>query len=332
MAEKMRAARIHAHGGPNAIVVEEIDVPSPEGDEVLVRVDAAGVNWADAERRGGGYSPVPMEFPWTLGLELVGVVDRVGPAVSRWREGDLVYALPNGGGAYAEYAIAAEHELIRVPEGIDPRQGLALTMQGLTAALMLKETGCGPGDTVLIEAAGSGLGLIAVQLAKIYGAETVVGIASTAEKRAIAVEHGADFAVDSTVAGWSDEVREKLGGEGVDLALEMTGGAVFDESLALLADFGRMIVFAGVSKEPSALDVHMNIIRNLTVRLFYVIPYLTRTEMIDQTLAELAALVGEGRLEVMIGGTYSLAETPEMHRLMEERVTAGKLLVTPAGR
>jgi NADPH:quinone reductase len=326
----MRAVRIHSHGGPEAMVVEEVDVPAPQRGEVLIRVTAAGVNWADAARRSGEHYPFPTQFPYTVGQELVGTVEAVGPEVTAYKPGDSVFALPDGG-AYAEFAIAAEHELIRVPDGLDPAEGLALAVQGLSAYGVLKDAArVQPGDVVLVQAAAGGVGLLAVQLAKLFGAGQVIASASSESKRAIALEHGADAAVDPNSGSWADDIREVARGGAVDVVLEMTGGPTFSESVALLRQFGRIVVYGNASSEPPSYDIFAAMGRNLTLRTFFLIPYLTKQGFVRDALEEMAALVAEGKLKLVIGGRYTFEQAQEMHVLLEQRATSGKLLMLPA--
>jgi NADPH2:quinone reductase len=326
--ESMRAVRIHSHGGPEEMVVEQVEVPSPGEGEVLIRVLAAGVNWADAARRLGGHYPVPTRFPHTIGQELVGTVETVGAGVSGFRPGGTVFALPDRG-AYAEFATAAEHELIPVPPGLDPVEGLALAIQGLSAYGILKAANVGPGDVVVVQAAAGGVGLLAVQMAKLFGAAQVIASAGREAKRATAVEHGADVAVDSYSDHWEEEVREVAEGGTVDVVLEMTGGGTFSESVNLLGDFGRIVVYGNASNEPPSYDIFAAMGRNLTLRTFYLIPYLRRPDFVAEALEEMASWVEQGRLKLIIGGRYTFDQAREMHVVLEERSTQGKLLVLP---
>lgn len=326
----MRAVRIHGFGGPEVMVVEEIERPEPRDDQVLIRVLAAGVNWADAQRRSSARYPVPIAFPHTVGQELVGEVEAVGAAVTRYREGDLVFALPNSG-AYAEYAVAAEHELLPVPEGLDPTVGLSVVMHGLTAMAILKDAApLRAGDTMFVQAAGGGVGLMAIQLAKLYGAGTVVAAASTPDKRRIACDHGADVAVDLAADDWTQVVRDATDGRGVDVVLDCVGGAVGKQSMDLVADWGRIVTYGVVSNEPVAVEILRLPARNVTLRSLFVLGYLARPDFTDTALAELAAFVADGRLKPHIGGRYTLDQAQTMHEHMEARTTAGKLLVVPS--
>ncbi|WP_286249569.1 quinone oxidoreductase family protein [Streptomyces graminofaciens] len=311
------------------MTVEKVPVPRPAPGQVLVEVAAAGVNYADAIRRLGEYYPQPTVFPFTMGGEFTGKIVARGEGVTGHKEGDTVFALHNGGG-YAEYAVAEQGALIPVPDGLDPVVGLALVIQGLTAVAILKDAGpVRPGDTVLVQAGGGGVGLLAVQLAKMYGAGRVIAMASTAEKRATALDHGADVAVDSSSDGWAAEAREATGGKGVDLVLEMTGGSVFTQSVDLLTDFGTVVVYGVAGREPPILAVEQLIPRNISVRAFNLHPYLMRPDFTAETLCELADHVAEGRLRVALGGRFTLETAQEMHRSMEARQTHGKLVVIP---
>ena len=193
----MKAVRFHENGGPEVLRYEEVADPAPGSGQVLLRVLAAGVNYADATRRKGGSSyPRPTPLPFTPGSEVVGVVEKLGEGVTTVERGATVMAWLGQGG-YAEWAVANLADLLPVPEGIKPAEALSLIIQGLSAALILKGSAkLQTGESVLIEGAAGGVGVLAVQLAKIYAAGRVIGAASTEAKRALVIGLGADAAVD----------------------------------------------------------------------------------------------------------------------------------------
>ncbi|MDO0932261.1 zinc-binding dehydrogenase [Streptomyces sp. DG2A-72] len=310
------------------MVVEEVPVPEPAPSEVLIKVMAAGVNWADAHRRQGQYYPEPTDFPFTVGGEFAGEIVSTGRDVTRHRAGDVVFALHNGG-AYAQYAIADQDAVFRVPDGLDPIAGVALIVQGLTAAAILKDaTPVQPGEAVLVQGASGGVGMIALQLARIYGASKVFGLASSPHKRDFIRTHGG-HALDPADATWPDQLRAATDQQGADVVMEMAGGEMFRRSLDVMAQGGRMTVYGAVGEGDRTVDLLQLIPRNLTLRSFYLGPYLARPDFVDSTIAELAEYVKDGRLKLTLGGRYQLDQAPEMHRLMEARQTTGKLVVLP---
>jgi NADPH2:quinone reductase len=223
----MRAIRFHRTGGPEVLQMEDLPKPQVRAGEVLVHIEAAGVNYADTVRRRGIYYPRPTPLPHIAGAEFVGVVEAAGADDDAELVGTRVIGAGDGGG-YAEYIAVPAPAVFPFPHGIEPAPATALYIQGLTAALILKKSAwLKDGESVFVEAAAGGVGSLAVQLARLYGAGLVIGGASTEVKRAMACRLGADVAVDYTQKGWSKKLREITGGHGVDIVMEMTGGVVF---------------------------------------------------------------------------------------------------------
>ena len=221
----MRAIQINAWGGPEVLELVELPVPEPAADEVLIEVSRAGLNYADTHRRRNSYV-ARAELPLVPGAEVAGV---------RTDTGERVVALTSDGG-YAEYATAPAALTFAIPEGVEDGQALALLLQGLTAYHVFVTTAkLAPGESVVVHSAAGGVGSLAVQLARPLGAGRVIATASTEQKRALALELGADAAVDGAADGLRDRLVEANLGEPLDVVIEMSGGRVFDESLAALA-------------------------------------------------------------------------------------------------
>jgi NADPH2:quinone reductase len=302
---------------------------------VVLRVLAAGVNYADASRRTGGTSyPRPTPLPFTPGSEVVGVVEKLGDGVTGIARGATVMAWLGQGG-YAEMAVADAADLLPVPDGVKPVEALSLIIQGLTAALVLKGSArLQAGESVLVESAAGGVGVLAVQLAKIYGAGRVIGAASTQTKRDLVMSLGADATVDYTQSGWAAEVKAKNGGRPVDIVLEMTGGAIFEEALDCLAPFGRMVAYGNASRQPMNLNVQRLYAPCQTVTGFFLSGFIAgqskdRGAFATKLLAELGGYVRDGRLRLQLGGTYKLAQAADAHRAIETRGTTGKIALVP---
>lgn len=331
----MKAIRFHEHGEPDVLRYEDVPDPSPGAGQVSLRVLAAGVNYADTSRRKGGTSyPRPTPLPFAPGSEVVGTVEKLGNGVTGIERGATVMAWLGQGG-YAEQAVANTADLLPVPDGIKPAEALALIIQGLSAALILKTSArLKAGDSVLIEGAAGGVGTIAVQLAKIYGAGRVIGAASTAEKRALVTSLGADATVDYTKPDWAAEVKAKNSGHGVDVILEMTGGSVFEQALECLAPGGRMVGYGNASRQPMMLNVQRLFAQNQSVTGFFLSGSIAlqsqdRPGFVGKLLAELGDYVRDGRLRLQLGGTYKLAQAAEAHRAIETRGTTGKIVLVP---
>lgn len=330
----MKAVRFHATGGPDVLVYEDVPDPTPQAGQVLLRVGAAGVNYADTSRRAGGNYPRPTPLPFTPGSEVVGTVEKLGRDVTSVAVGATVIAwLPQGG--YAELAVADAADLLAVPEGVKPVDALALIIQGLSAALILKGSArLRAGDSVLIEGAAGGLGILAVQLAKIYGAGKVIGAASTAAKRDLVMSFGADATVDYTQPDWAADAKAKNGDRPVDVVLTMNGGKVFQQSLACLAPFGRMVAYGNASREAAMLNVQLLLPQNQTVTGFFLSGFIAgqsadRRSYVDALLSELGGYVRSGRLRLHVGETFNLARAADAHRALEGRTTMGKVVLVP---
>lgn len=220
----MKAVRFHSTGGPEVLVYEDVANPVAGPDEVLIKVEAAGINYADVMRRRGDNYPDPSPTPFILGVEVAGTVGALGEGVKDIPIGLPVVAVPGAGG-YAQYIAVPAATIIPMPEGFDLVYAAALLAHGLTASIVLKQVAkIQPGETILIEGAAGGVGSFAIQLAKHYGAGKIIAAASTPEKRAIAEGLGADVSVDYTKPDWAKDVREATGSQGVNIVIETTGG------------------------------------------------------------------------------------------------------------
>jgi NADPH2:quinone reductase len=325
----MQAIRFHRHGGPEVLQLDEVPKPEPAAGELLVRVEAAGVNYADTVRRWGDHYPVPTPLPAIAGAEFAGTVEGVGIGVDRGWIGARVVGAPPGS-AYAQWATVPEALAYRLPEGLQAQQALALFIQGLSAALILRRAArLQPGEHVLVQGAAGGVGSLGVQLAKLYGAGKVFGAASSADKRARVLALGADHAIDYSLPGWGAAIREQTGGHGVDVVMEMTGGEVFAESLGCLAAGGRIAVYGIASRKPYAVPSERLIARGQTVSGFYLGLYLRDRTLIDATLAELAGFLLAGRLNIEASTVMPLSAAADAHRLIESRQSTAKIVLLP---
>ncbi|MGH2344996.1 MAG: quinone oxidoreductase family protein [Chloroflexota bacterium] len=322
----MKAIRIHQTGGPEILQLEEIEAPSPRAGEVLIRVAAAGINFADLTQRQGAYL-VPTRVPFTPGLEVAGVIEALGPGVSGPAVGTRVAALAAGG--YAEYAAASAGAVIPIPDDLDFTRAAALPLQGITAYQLLREAGrLRPGERVLVHAAAGGVGTLATQIAKIMGAGTVIGTASSPEKLALAKELGADAGINYTEDSWVEQVLAATEGAGVHIALEMVGGRIAEQSLQCLSPFeGRMVVFGAASGRLAEFTGRTLMERNIAIIGYWLSPWMTRPNHIARAAGDLMAYLREGRLRLIVGHTFPLAEAAAAHRAMAARQTTGKVVL-----
>jgi NADPH2:quinone reductase len=324
----MRAIRISEWGGPEVLeLAEDAPAPEPGEHELLVRVTRAGINFADTHARENSYL-ARYELPLIPGAEVAGVVERDAHGFSA---GQRVVALVGTGG-YAEYVAAPAATTFAVPEGIGDATALALLLQGLTAWHLYRTSAhLQPGESVVVHAAAGGVGTLAVQLGKPLGAGRVIATASTEAKRELALELGADAAVDVTREDLTEALVEANLGERVDVVLEMAGGRVFDASLDALAPFGRLVTYGIASREQNSVRTGSLMRKSRAVVGFWLMHCLRRpAEMVDAPLQELFERAAAGELRVVEGDTYPLAEARRAHEDLQARRTSGKLMLDPA--
>jgi NADPH2:quinone reductase len=327
----MKAVQFSKYGGPEVLEFVELEKPIPEGHEVVIEVKAIGVNYADTARREGKYV-VPTPLPFVPGAEVAGIVVEVGPDVTSVEIGTKVVTLLGTKKAtgYAEYTIADERGLIPLPEGVGFNEAVALPLQGLSAYHVLKTMGrLEEGETVLVHAAAGGVGTIAVQLAKLFGAGKVIATASTPEKLNLAKELGADVLINYTEEDWVEQVKAATNGKGVDVALEMVGGEVFNKTMECLATFGRLVVFGAASGEQSKLNPSLLMGRNQSVIGFFLPQIMKKPVLLQESLIELLTYLQKGQLKLIVGGVYPLDDAVNVHKLLQSRKTKGKLVLVP---
>jgi NADPH2:quinone reductase len=325
----MKAVRFHKTGGPEVLIYEDVPDPIPAAGQVLIRVEAAGMNFADVMRRRGDDYPEPSPAPFILGAEAAGTIAALGEGVTGIEVGTPVLATPGAGG-YAQFICVPAATVFPLPSGFGAVQAAALVGHGLTAAIALRNAArLAQGETVLIEAAAGGVGSFAVQLAKLFGAGKVIAAASTPEKRAIAERLGADASVDYTAPNWSEQVRALTDGRGVDVVLETAGGETVAQALDAMAPFGRMVFLGQSSGKTALVDPWQLTVPNRTVTGFYIGAYLALPELIESTLGEIIGFLMAGKLSLQVGTVLPLSQAAQAHRLMEERKTTGKVVLQP---
>jgi NADPH2:quinone reductase len=322
----VKAIRVHATGGPEVLRLEEVPVPVPGAGQIVIRVEAAGVNFVDVYHRKGLY---PVALPFTLGREAAGVVERVGGGVATCRPGDRVVSESLIGG-YAEYALAAAERVVPLPREVSSRVGAAVILQGLTAHFLATSTyPLRPGDTCLVHAAAGGVGLLLCQIASRLGAR-VIGTVSTEEKARLAREAGAHEIILYTRDDFQAETRRITGGAGVRVVYDSVGRTTFLKSLDCLAPRGMMVLYGQSSGPVGAFDPQL---LNQKGSLFLTRPTVahyvaTRAELLERA-EELLGWVADGSLAVRIGLEAPLAAAAEAHAELEARRTTGKILLIP---
>lgn len=325
----MRAAIVREFGGPEVLRVEEIPRPEPGEGEVLIQLEAAGVNRADVLTRSGGYHAAGQP-PIVPGFEGSGVVREVGASVAGVSAGDRVFAFGGRPGFYAEYVVIPEGHVVTMPDGLDADSAAALPVAPLTAFYCLRRLArVEPGEMVLVWAAASGVGDVATQLAKAAGA-TVIATAGSDEKVAWALENGADHGINHSGESVLDRVAELTGGAGVEVVLDTVGGARFGESLKAAGHGGRVVSLANVALEGGTIDTRDFYPKNVTIYGFQVTNLMQRLGYDPRgDLAELADGVVSGDLKVHVDRVFPLSEAAEAHRRLEGRLNRGKVMMHP---
>ena len=325
---QMKAIKVEEFGEPEVLQHVDVERPEPGEGEVLIEVRSAGVNYADTMRRRNQYVE-PQDLPFTPGSEVAGTVAEVGEGVDDISAGDRVVTLLGTGG-YAQYALAPAQSLIPLPEDLDFDRAAAIPLQGLTAYHCIKTSGAlTEGESVLIHAAAGGVGTLAVQMAKLLGAGTVIATASSEEKLDLARSLGADVLIDYTEEDWPERVREATEGKGADVILEMVGADFPEKNLKCLNVFGRMVVFGAASRERGTIVPAALMQRCQAVVGFYLPQIMRRPDLFVPSLEEVLAWISSGKLQLTIGGTYPLGNAAEAHSDLEGRKTTGKLLLNP---
>jgi len=320
----MKAIQVHQFGGPEVLALHEVPTPKPGRGEVLVHVHAAGVNPYDTYMRNGTYAIKP-SLPYTPGSDAAGVVESVGEGVIKVKPGDRVYTAKTVTGAYAEYALALESQVYRLPEKISFAQGAALWVPYGTAFTALRHhADARAGETVLIHGASGGVGIAAVQLSRPQGL-TVIGTAGTQKGLDLVKKEGAHHAFDHTKPGYAEELHKVTGGHGYDAILEMLANVNLATDLKLLALRGRVIVIGNrgeITINPRELMGRRASVRGFTLWAA------TETES-----AEIHAAIGagleNGTLRPVIGKELPLKDAPQAHVDILAPGAFGKIVLVP---
>ena len=321
----MKAVRINEFGGLEVLQWEDVPEPTPRAGQVLIKVDSAGVNYADIMRRQGNY-PGP-DLPATLGLEAAGTITDLGKGVSGLSVGQRVMAMgPQGN---AEFVAVNANYVFPYPETVDPVQAGGMPIVFLTAYHLLKTRGqVQPGETVLIQAGASGVGTVAIQLAKAWGAR-VITTASSPEKLDLTRSLGADETINYVAQDFEEEVRQLTNGNGVELVLECVGGPVLEKSVRCVASYGKLISFGNASGTPASLPGSDIFGANRTVIGFSMgrspMGRLNHQEAMD----ELFPMLAQGQVRLVVDRVLPMAEAAKAHQHLSNRGSQGKVILTP---
>jgi NADPH2:quinone reductase len=316
--------RFERFGGPE--VLEEVDAPDPVAGpgETLVEVEAAGVNFGDIKEIAGEHTGGPYamrgSLPHIPGMEVVG----------RTADGRRVLGYLRQGG-YAAKAAVADRDLAPLPESVGAGKALALLVQGLTAWHLLRSVArLRAGESVVVHAGAGGTGSLAVQLAREFGAGRVIATASSEEKRALALELGADAAVDGEAEGYRERLLDANRGRPVDIVLDAVGGPVLDAALDTLGFLGRLVTYGSSSRRTAtAVPPTRLAVGSIAVAGFWVTPLLARDGAGGAALEELIDLTARHRLRPLVGSEYDLARAADAHEDLLSRRSKGKLVLLP---
>lgn len=326
--ETMTAIAIQGKGGPEVLVAEQLPVPRPGPGQVLIRIAAAGVNRPDVLQRKGLY-PAPKGHSTLPGLEASGTIAAVGEGANRFKTGDSVMALLNGGG-YAEYAIADEPATLPVPDGVSMVEAAAIPETFFTVWHNVFERGAlKSGEWFLVHGGTSGIGVTAIQLAVAFGAK-VIATAGSAEKCAACLALGAKRAVDYTQVDFVEAVKAETEGRGVDVILDMVGGDYVDRNIRSLADDGRLVNIGYQSGSKVTVDMMRVMLKRLTLTgsTLRIRPTEVKGAIAHAVEVHALPLVASGKIKVQIDSTFPLSEAPAAHARMESSQHIGKIVLT----
>lgn len=305
---------------------DEVDIPSIGENDVLVKIEASGINYIDTYQRSGLYQ-IPL--PATLGLEAAGTVTETGSNVSSFQSGDRV-AYTSVPGAYADYAVVPEEKLVNLPDGVDFNQGAAAMLQGCTAHYLCKSTyEVKAGDRCLIHAAAGGVGLLLIQMVKNAGG-FVIGTVSTEEKANLAKSAGADEVILYSEQNFETEVKRITEGAGVNVAYDSVGKSTFQKSIDCLSKLGYMVLYGNASGpvtefNPATLGPKGSLF--LTRPTLF--DYTADRESLEWRTSDVFNWIAEGSLNLRVEHFYALADAQQAHKDLEGRKTTGKIILTP---
>jgi len=321
----MKAIRVHKFGGPEVMQIEEVPTPKPAPGQALVKIHAAGVNPADTYARAGNYAILP-QLPYTPGTDGAGVVESTGEGVSKVKPGDRVYLAKNLTGSYAEYALALESQLYRLPEKISFSQGAGIFIPyGTAYHAIVHEARTRASETVLVHGASGGVGIAAIQILRAMGS-TVFGTAGTAKGLSLVEREGAHQAFDHSKPDYKDQIMKATGGRGVDVILEMLANVNLGADLKLLAPYGRVIVIG--SRGDVTITPRDLMARRASVRAF-TLWALTETESADLHAAIYAGLEN-ATLRPVVGSELPLKDAAQSHLdVMKPSGAQGKIVLVP---
>jgi len=322
----MKAIQISEAGGPDVLKLVELPIPEPGPGQVLLRVEATGVNFVEVYFRKGIYKAA---FPLIPGSEAAGTIEELGPGVTGFAAGDAVVST-SVMGSYAEYALVPAAQLVKVPAGLSMESAAAVLLQGMTAHYLAFSTyPLKAGDTALVHAGAGGVGLLLTQIAKRIGARVITTV-STAAKAELSREAGASDVILYTEQDFEVEVKRLTGGKGVDVVYDSVGKTTFDKSLNCLHPRGMVALFGASSGPVPPFDLQqLNSKGSLYVTRPSMWHYIATRAELEWRSGDVLNWAAKGELKLRMEHTYQLAEAAQAHIDLEARKTTGKVLLAP---
>ena len=325
-----KVVRVHAPGGPEALIIEDLEVGSPGEGEVLVRIEAIGLNRSEAMFRQGGYIQPP-RLPALIGYEASGVVEATGPGVDHVRAGERVSILPRfqqgAYGVYAEMAIVPAHAVIPAPEGLSSVEAASIWMQYFTALAIIEVGEATIGDHVIIRAASSSVGLAAIQLANWAGAVPIAATRRNDKTEALKAQ-GAAHVIATEEQDLVAEVMRITGGKGARLVFDPVGGPYVDTLAQAMAERGILFIYGGLSGQATPYPHWPAAFKGLSLRGWVASEIWNHPHRFDHAKALILRGLQEGRLKPVIARTFTLDQIVEAHRYLESNQQVGKVVVT----
>lgn len=320
----MKAIVVHEYGGPEVMKVEDVDVPQPAAGQVLVKIEAAGVNPVDTYLRSGNHAHAP-KLPYTPGKDGAGLVAKCGESVAKFIPGDRVYTAGSLTGTYAEYALCEEGHLGRLPESVSFGQGAGIWTPYATAyRALFQKAGAVAGETVLIHGASGGVGIAAVQWAKHAGLK-VIGSASSEDGKQLVADEGADHVVDHTDDAHLAEVREITGGKGVDVIIEMLANVNLQKDFDALATSGRITVVGN----RGSIEFNPRLAMTKDATIYGMSLFNAPADKLGEIHSAIFDGLSEGYLNPIVRESIPLAEAPRAHHQVMESKALGKIVLIP---
>ena len=325
MSQTVKAVQLSQFGSPEALKFVEVSVGEPGPGEARVRHHAIGLNYIDIYQRTGVY---PNQLPFILGMEGSGIVEAVGKGVTHVKPGDRVAYAGNPVGAYTEARVMPALPLIKIPKQISFETGACMMLKGMTAHYLLKRTAnVQKGHTILFHAAAGGVGLIAMQIAKMLGV-TVIGTVGSDEKAKLAKKWGCTHTINYSKENFVDRVKEITKGRGVDVVFDSVGKDTFQGSLDSLRRYGLLVSFGNASGKVAPID--FSVMRGtLFITRPSLMSYTATREDLELTANDLVKMVANKKLVIPIERTYRLSEVQQAHRDLEGRKTTGCSVLIP---